>query len=140
MQTITIDGKEYVLIPREQLQPVPEPAQSVLADFVELSDTYVDDGLSSHKDKQAAIQVVEQTNIVDEAPTVKKADGKEYEYRTRFLNHELIPSDVFSVNRGVMNAVKRYKDVGSIEADKSRPPEHQMFYGEGLTSEGSGMY
>lgn len=148
MNTVIIDGKEYVLIPREQLQEKPpqtppsEPVESVLADF--FGGEVVDDGLATHKEKQSAIQVITQPptqdQVVDVIPGVRPATPQRYAYREKFVRHELTPGDIFAPNTYMFGVVKNYKDVEMIESDKMRPPNKQLFYGEGLSVEGSGTY
>ena len=98
MQTVVIDGKEYVLVPKEAVQPstippvvstpqnigvpsvpqAPETAISPLDDFLSVSDLKggVDDGLATQQEKETLIRVVEppktQDVVVSVIPNVPK--------------------------------------------------------------------
>lgn len=156
MNTIVIDGKEYVLIPKEQLQPVetppvattppnasPDNTTSVLEDFMGGGGTstppiHPDDGLATNKEKQEAIKIVlpspNQTEIVDPSKmvTVPKATPKPSGYRERFINHTLDPNDVSVPLKFSRELLAGNPEDPMIKADSQRPKGDQLFYGPGI--------
>lgn len=153
MQTITIDGKEYVLVPKEQLREVPkppeniepDPPQSVLSDFLGESgmDTPlppVDDGLQDNKEKQEAIKITIQDDnpqdIVTRGVTAPKAQPRPYLYRERFLKKELLPTDIMTFSRMSTTLLEGNPEDPFIKADAKKPKSQRLFYGPGSEQEG----
>ena len=133
MKTTVIDGVEYQLVPVQKQddttddQPKNSPsddAGSILADFVGES------GVVSHESaEEPSTASSEQIRIVDTTVgQVQQAQPKEYEYRKKFLNRELTPQDVVGRTGIPPQAVKQFKDVPEIEADRGG----KHFYGPGL--------
>lgn len=150
MQTITIDGKEYVLVPKEQLQPVEQPVvertettqdadSSVLNDFmvdapIAPTETHPDDGLATQKEKEKNIRVIEipqQETVVSSLPSVPAAQPKKYEYFERFKNHELTAADIMTFPRIGRDLLANNPEDPLIKADAKRPKSQQLFYGPG---------
>lgn len=152
MNTVVIDGREYVLVPKDELEIIPpapvapvQESTSPLEDFL----GYVDDGLATPEEKQSAIQVHTDPNlysqepqayVTETLPVVPPAQPKRYEYREKYLNHEITASDVFALPSYKFGVIKNYVDVPMIEADKKRPKDKQLFYGEGQSVEGASDY
>jgi len=153
MRTIVIDGKEYVLVPSEQLREVPpEPlqetapdnAQSVLEDFIDPSgmDTQsapVDDGLATLEEKKQAIHITDQgeTQDVVAAPLqAPKAQPKPYSYRERFLKKKLMPSDIMTFSRIDQDFLDSNPEDPMIKADARLPKSKRLFYGPSTEQEG----
>ena len=148
MQTITLDGVEYVLVPKEQLQPVDQPSieatqqapdapQSVLNDFVDQSvvpptSKPVDDGLATQSEKENAIRVVEPTATQN----VRQAVSRPYAYRQKFIKKELTPADVLARPTYHGELLKGNPEDPMIKSDAQKPKEMQLFYGPGTQYEG----
>lgn len=148
MQTIILDGKEYVLVPREQLREVPQPAQTTppqppqtsLDDFLvdngtEIVPPPVDDGLADNKEKQGAIRVVEQEVITAQPLSAPPARSRPYEYRQRFLRKEVLPSDIMTFSRLSQSMIDANPEDPFIKADAKKPKSKQLFYGPGSEQE-----
>jgi hypothetical protein len=144
MQTIIIDGKEYVLVPKEQLQPVPTPTPEVvpdsastpLQDFLGGGGTstpplVVDDGLATSEEKKEAIRVVTPSQTVN----VPKAQPKTSPYREKFLKKELGPEDVASPPKFHREMLTNNPEDPMIKADAQRPASQRLFYGPGAEFE-----
>lgn len=153
MQTVILDGIEYVLVPKEQLQPTiaggvgSQPPQnqasqttqdaprSPLEDFVDQSvvstpTKHVDDGLATQDEKKNAIRVVEQS------PSVPKAQPKVYTYREKYLKKELTPADIYVFPKFDAKTLAGNPEDPMIKADAQKPKDQQLFYGPGAQYEG----
>ncbi len=156
MQTITIDGKEYVLVPKEQLQPVEQPAPSgtetpqdaeisPLNDFmmdapIAPTETHPDDGLATQDEKTQSIRVTQvpetpQETVVSSLPSVPAAQPKKYLYRERFVNKELTAADVVAMPTYHRELLASNPEDPMIQADKRKPKELRLFYGPGTEQE-----
>lgn len=132
MKTVVIDGIEYQLVPvpkqdeqndDQHQNTTGNDAGSILADFLGENDTGVQQLVSEPSTGNEA-----QIRIVNATGGVQAAQPKEYEYRKKFLNRELTPSDVVGKTGIPQKAVKNFKDVPEIESDKGG----KLFYGPGL--------
>lgn len=147
MQIVILDGIEYVLVPKEQLQPTiaggigSQPLQdaprSSLEDFVDQSivsspTLHVDDGLATQDEKENAIRVVTPQQI----STIPKAQSKVYEYRDKFLKKELTPADIHTFPKYDAKTLAGNPEDPMIKADALRPPDQRLFYGPGAQYEG----
>lgn len=139
MQTIVLDGKEYVLVPAEQLQEVPpKPQESALIDFLQDNVPLIDDGLATEKEKQTSIRVLEGNNlqeIVTNSITAPKAHPKPYLYRERYLRKELLPSDIMTFSRMNQSFLDSNPEDPMIKADAKKPRSRQVFYGPSTEQE-----
>jgi len=150
MKTIVIDGQEYVLVPKEQLQPVETPqtvnnaretaqeafhgGSSLLDDFTDTTTVSkpVDDGLATAKEKDEAIRVVEPVATQN----VRQAVPRPYAYRQKFIKKELTPADVLARPTYHGELLKGNPEDPMIKADAQKPKEMQLFYGPGTQYEG----
>jgi hypothetical protein len=150
MQTITLDGIEYVLVPKETLQPTiaggvgsqppvatQDAPRSPLEDFIGESvapttQPHVDDGLATQDEKEIAIRVVTPEQTVD----VPKAQPKVYDYREKFLKKELMPSDVYATPKYDAKTLAGNPEDPMIKADAQKPASMRLFYGPGAQYEG----
>lgn len=146
MQTITIDGKEYVLVPKEDLQPINpqrsistslEPQESLLNDFIPESSTSLPFKskpleIATIEEQREAIRVVDATNINE----VPKASPKEYEYRKRFVEKNLTTQDIRNLSRPNSGLIRNFSEIPEIKAlDAGRTPSTSTgpsFYGPGV--------
>ena len=156
MQTVVIDGKEYVLVPKEQLQPVETPVNngtettqdepgSPLDDFLDTSPVSTpqkpfDDGLATNAEKQNSIRVVvpqenPQDTTVSVLPDVPKATPRPYAYRERFIKQELMPADITAQPTFHRELLAGNPEDPMIKADQNKPRELQLFYGPGTQQE-----
>ena len=147
MQKIVLDGKEYVLVPSEQLKEIPQPpkniedssTKSILADFleessVEIARSPVDDGLMDNKEKGNAIRVVDNPQdlvVRQEIIYAPPAKPKPYAYRERFLKKELLASDIMTFSRLSSTLIAGNPEDPMIKADARKPKEMRLFYGPG---------
>lgn len=158
MKTIVLDGVEYALVPKEQLQPVnqpPTPAEisqettqdspgGILSDFVDSApvapiEPPVDDGLATHEEKQELIQVHiphEEQTIVSQPVAAPKAQPRPYAYRQKFLDRDLSPADVMTFPRISRQIIDANPEDPMIKADSKLRKEDQLFYGPGTQVEG----
>lgn len=147
MQTVTIDGQEYVLVPKEDLQPAQtvgnarESSQdafhggsSILEDFrpVQPVSKPVDDGLATQKEKEQAIRIVEDTQSLN----VPKAHPRPYSYRQKFVKKELTPADVYALPQFHGELLTGNPEDPMIKSDAQKPKNMQLFYGPGTQYEG----
>ena len=149
MKTIVIDGKEYVLVPKDELEPViddtlttQDATRSPLDDFDDQSVVLppakpIDDGLATQDEKKKSIRVVTQDEIVETLPVAPPAQPKKYDYRERYLKKELMPSDVLTFSRIDQSLLKANPEDPMIKADANRPKENQLFYGPGVQIDGA---
>ena len=145
MQTIVIEGKEFVLIPKEDLQPVnpqpvqniqPEPKEAILNDFLPEDSTPTISRpkpleIATIEERQEAIRVVDATTLQN----VPKATAKESDYRKRFLEKELTANDVRIFKRPNHGLIKNFSEIPEIaELDSGNTPSKSTgpsFYGPG---------
>lgn len=150
MQKIIIDGKEFVLVPSEQLKEVtpeplkntaPDPTQSVLEDFLAPdAPMHPDDGLATEEEKQEAIKVTVQSDNPQDIVTggitaVPKATPRPYSYRERFLKKQILPSDVMTFSRVDQDFLDSNPEDPWIKADAKLPKHKRLFYGPSTEQE-----
>ena len=147
MQTIILDGKEYALIPKEQLREIPQPikniqdssTKSILDEFleesnVEIARPLVDDGLMDNKEKRNAIKVIDNPQdlvVRQEIIYAPPAKPKPYEYRERYLKKELLASDIMTFSRISSATISGNPEDPMIKADEKKPKSMRLFYGPG---------
>ena len=138
VKTIVLDGVEYLLIPLDEVKkdenPVPEPSQDAfLEDFLgtELSPYHLPSEETSNQQETSnfdTVKLVDATENID-AP---KAVPQEYEYRKRYLKHQLRVSDITA--QKIPPHFENYEDIPEIEANMVRNIKTAKagFYGPGV--------
>lgn len=146
MQVITIDGKEYVLVPKEDLQPVnpeprpntqPKPQEEVLNDFLPVESPAITTQIILHEiatieERKEAIRIVDATSISN----IPSATPKKSEYREKFLTHDLSPNDIRTFSRPNFGVIKQFNEIPEIaNLDTGAAPSKSTgpsFYGPGV--------
>ena len=143
MQTILIDGKEFVLVPKEDLQPViqvketiqPETPGDILNDFLPAETTPSSSlpkplEIATIEEATESVRIVDATSLIN----IPQAASKEYEYRKKFLTKTLTPHDV-KTYRPNYALVKDFTEIPEIAAlDSGNAPSQSTgpsFYGPG---------
>lgn len=137
METIILNGKEYVLVPIEHYQaplesPVPpqEATESFLEGFTggEVSlepETRVNDNTNI---PAPLIRVMTQDSMGE----IVEASAKPSTYREKYLKRELTGGDVSQTAKPNPTIITQFKDLPEIEMDKRVSSDKQRFYGPGV--------
>lgn len=150
-QTIVLNGIEYILIPKANVNEIKQQEttsqrvadtpieEDILSDFLDNSPVNT---ISSPKEQVAqedkpTMPTEENVMIVDATKTdFPMAPSRKYDYRERFVRHELTPADVVNQNRFNPRLVRDFKETDDLirRLDGGKDPDKISygFYGPGI--------
>lgn len=150
-QTIVLNGIEYILIPKANANEIKQQKttsqkvddtpieEDILADFLGDAPTNTVPSVEEKnvQEEKPIMQTEENVMIVDATKTdFPMAPSRKYDYRERFVRHELTPADVVNQNRFNPRLVRDFKETDDLirRLDGGKDPDKISygFYGPGI--------